>query len=139
MWTLLNRIGNIQPYPNPYPPAAHRTPHIIACQFVFGPPHPRIPHNVWHIPACLAPLLHSGMHVTIREYRVVDIWELPWSSSSEWVVYQCMDWKTGRRLVCNVISRSWAKRSTWGMVLAFFALLWRDFFSYFFYLIDYFL
>jgi hypothetical protein len=67
------------------------------------------------------------MRVTIQEYGVVDIWELRWFSTSEWVVYQCTDWKTGRRLICMAIGWNWVERSTWDMVLAFFALVWRDF------------
>jgi hypothetical protein len=70
--------------------------------------------------------LHSGMRVDIQGYGVVDIWGLPRSSSSEWVVYQCTDWKTGRRLICIAIGRNWVEQSIWGVILAFFALLWRD-------------
>jgi hypothetical protein len=120
-------IGNVRPYPNPYPPAAHHPTYVIARRFRFGRPHPRIPCNVWHITTHPTPLLHSGMRISIQEFGVVDIWELRRFSSSEWVVYQCTDWKTGRRLICIAIGRNWVERSTWDMVLAFFALVWRDF------------
>jgi len=119
-------ISNIRPYPEPYPPAAHRPTYIIARRFRFGRPHPRIPRDSWHITTRPTPLLHSGMRVTIQEYGVVDIWELRRFSTSEWVVFQCTDWKTGRRLICLAVGRNWVKRSTWDMVVAFFALLWRD-------------
>lgn len=66
------------------------------------------------------------MCVDIQGYGVVDIWELPQSSSLEWVVYQCMDWKTGRRLICIAIGQNWVEQSISGVILAFFALLWRD-------------
>jgi hypothetical protein len=120
-------IGNIRPCPNPYPPAARHPTYIMARRFRFGRPHPRIPHDIWHITTRPTPLLHSGMRVTIQGYGVVDIWELRRFSTSEWVVYQCTDWKTGRRLICMAIGRNWVERSTWDMVLAFFALVWRDF------------
>jgi hypothetical protein len=120
-------ISHIRPCPEPYPPAARRPTYIIARRFRFGLPHPHIPCNSWHITTRPTPLLHSGMRVTIQEYGVVDIWELRRFSTSEWVVYQCTDWKTGRRLICVAIGRNWVERSTWDMVLAFFALLWRDF------------
>jgi hypothetical protein len=120
-------IGNIRPCPEPYPPAARHPTHIITRRFRFGCPHPRIPGDIWHVTTRPTPLLHSGMRVSIQEYGVVDIWELPRFSTSEWVVYQCTDWKTGRRLICMAIGRNWVERSTWDMVLAFFALLWRDF------------
>lgn len=120
-------ISNIQPHPSPYPPAAHHPPSVFTQRFRFGRPHPRIPRNVWHITTRPTPLLHSSMRISIQEFGVVDIWELRHFSSSEWVVYQCTDWKTGRRLICIAIGRNWVERSTWDMVLAFFALLWRDF------------
>jgi hypothetical protein len=120
-------IGNVQPSPKPYPPAARRTSHIITQRFEFGRPHPRIPHDVWHVTTRPTPLLRSGMRVTIVEYGVVDIWESRWFSTSEWVVYQCRDWKTGRRLIYIAIGRNWVEGSTWDMVLAYFALWWGGF------------
>jgi hypothetical protein len=95
--------------------------------FEFGCPHPRIPCDIWHITTCPTPLLHSGMRVTIQGYSVVDIWELHQFSTSEWVIYQCTNWRSGRRLICIAIGQNWVERSTWDMVLVFFALLWRDF------------
>ena len=76
-------ISNIQPCPEPYPPAASYTPHIIARQFIFGLPHPRIPRDTWHVTTHPAPLLHSGMHVTIQGYGAVNIWELHCFSTLE--------------------------------------------------------
>jgi hypothetical protein len=116
-------IGNIQPCPEPYPLAAHHPTYIMAWRFEFGHPHPRIPCDIWHITTCPTPLLYSGMRVTIQGYGVVNIWELCRFSTSEWVVYQCTDWRSGRRLICITIGRNWMERSTWDMVLAFFALL----------------
>ena len=63
-------ICDIRPYPEPYPPAAHRLSHIIIRCFELGHPHSHIPHDVWHVVTCPTPLLHSGMHVTIEEYGV---------------------------------------------------------------------
>jgi hypothetical protein len=120
-------IGNVRPYPEPYPPAARRPTSVVARRFRFGCPHRRIPRDSWHITTRPTPLLCSGMRITIQEYGTVDIWELRPFSTSEWVVYQCTDWKTGRRLICIAVSRNWVKRSTGDMVVAFFALLWRDF------------
>lgn len=119
-------IGNTRPYPEPYPSAACRPSHIIARRFKLARPHPRIPYHSWHVTTRPTPLLCSGMRINIQEYGVVDIWERCWFSTSEWVVYQCTDWKTGRRLICMAIGWNWVERSTWDVVLAFFALLWRD-------------
>jgi hypothetical protein len=120
-------IGNIRPCPELYPPAAHHPIYIMARRFSFSRSHPCIPRDIWNITTHPTPLLHSGMRVTIQGYGVVDIWELRRFSISEWVVYQCMDWKTGRRLICIAIGQNWVERSTWDMVLAFFTLVWRDF------------
>jgi hypothetical protein len=120
-------ISDIRPCPELYPPAARHPTYIMARRFRFSRPHPRIPHDIWHITTRPTPLLHSGMRITIQGYGVVDIWELRRFSTSEWVVYQCTDWKSGRRLICMAIGRNWVERSTWDIVLAFFALVWRDF------------
>jgi hypothetical protein len=86
-------ISDIRPCPKLYPPAARHPTYIMPRRFRFGCPHPRISHDIWHITTCPTPLLHSGMRVTIQGYGVVDIWELHRFSMSEWVVYQCTDWK----------------------------------------------
>jgi hypothetical protein len=110
-------ISNVQLSPKPYhPPAARWTSYIITQHF-----------DVWHVTTCSTPLLRSGMHVTIVEYGVVDIWESRWFSTSEWVVYQCRDCKTGRRLIYIAIGWNWVEGSTWDMVLASFALWWGGF------------
>jgi hypothetical protein len=120
-------ISSIQPRPEPYPPTAYCATNVIAQRFRFGHPHPHMPHNIWHIVIRPAQPLHSGMRINIRGYGVVDIWGLPRHSSSEWVVYQCTDWRTGRRLICIAVGRNWVEWSIWSVVWTFFALVWRDF------------
>jgi hypothetical protein len=80
-------ISNIQPCPELYPLAACCSTYIIARRFRFSHSHPHIPCDIWHIMTHPTSLLHSGVHVTIQGYGVVDIWELHWFSTLEWVVY----------------------------------------------------